>query len=394
MKGLVLLFFLFFTFPSNSQQLRVGVLRGHTVKRILFSFDNEEYSVYGDSVFIGELSVNQFFDLTYSGEKSILVKKGGSLIGTYSKIFIIQNKLKGSITLNTKIPNLKIRKYEDDFEISASSNGLEIINLVDMSDYLSGVVESEGGGRRELEYYKVQAIMSRSYAIKYQNKHDSEGFDLCDRVHCQAYHSMMRFTPKIDTAVAATKGVIMLDDNQRTVDAYFHANCGGQTCLPEHVWNNSVPYLSSFKDTFCIYTKQATWTKRIDKDSWKNFLIQDYNFPILDSAYNQYLFTFNQEDRLAFYGDPVLGIPLRDIRYKFGLKSTYFSTKLEGNEVVITGRGFGHGVGLCQEGAMKMAFYGYSFDQIVKFYFPGVEFVNIDEDAFFVQKSEELKSFY
>ncbi|MFT7345375.1 MAG: stage II sporulation protein D, partial [Lentimonas sp.] len=79
MKGLVLLFFLFFTFPSNSQQLRVGVLRGHTVKRILFSFDNEEYSVYGDSVFIGELSENQFFDLSYSGKKSILVKKGGSL---------------------------------------------------------------------------------------------------------------------------------------------------------------------------------------------------------------------------------------------------------------------------------------------------------------------------
>ena len=108
----------------------------------------------------------------------------------------------------------------DDFEVTGTDRDLTIVNLVDMDNYLSGVVESEGGGRKELEYYKVQAVMSRTYATKYSYKHKEEGFELCDRVHCQAYHSMQRFTPKIDTAVMATSGVALIDEKSKYLDAF------------------------------------------------------------------------------------------------------------------------------------------------------------------------------
>ncbi len=113
--------------------------------------------------------------------------------------------------------------------------------------------------------------------LKYLNKHQAEGFSLCDRVHCQAYHSMLRFTPKIAEAVLATENVVMKDGDNHLVDAYFHANCGGQTSEAEYVWNSNVPYLNSFRDTFCIYTKQATWEKVIPQQKWADFLVKKYN---------------------------------------------------------------------------------------------------------------------
>jgi stage II sporulation protein D len=102
------------------------------------------------------------------------------------------------------------------------------------------------------------------------------------------------------------------------------------------------------------------------------------------------IFNFEQNERKAFYIHPVFGIPLRDLREEFNLKSTYFSCYPEGNEVVIKGRGFGHGVGLCQEGAMKMARSGLDFEQIMKFYFPGSDVIHFGQKSYFQQPGKLL----
>ncbi len=389
MRNFLIIGFLMLSLTSFAQQMNVGVLRDYTVKRIVFAYNDGDYSIYGDSGYIGEMSANDFVDLSYIDSGKISIRLGASSLGTFGKILLIQKERNTSLTLQCKIPSVRLRKYKDDFRITANKD-LTIVNLVDMDNYLAGVVESEGGGKRALEYYKVQAVMSRTYAYKYMDKHADEGFDLCDRVHCQAYRSMVRFTPSIDTAVKATTGIIMVDDKHKHIDAYFHANCGGQTCLPEYVWNNPVPYLSTFKDTFCIYTRQATWTKKIPKYEWRDFLVTQYGFPIDNPEYAKYLYNFTQEDRMAFYISPVLGIPLRDLRLKFDLKSTYFSTHEEEGFVVLNGRGFGHGVGMCQEGAMKMATYGYTYKQISLYYFPGAHFHNTNNEYFFKQSVSEL----
>ena len=388
-RAILLVFFLSSFFAVNAQQMQIGILRSFSVKKIVFAYAEGNYSIYGDSNYLGLISENEFVELTYLDSSKISIRKGAVALGTFTKIFLIQNRRNTSLSLQSKIPIVKFRKYKDDFLITANKD-LTIVNMVDMDNYLSGVVESEGGGKRELEYYKVQAILSRTYANKYRHKHEAEGFDLCDGVHCQAYHSMMRFTPNIDIAVHATSGIIMVDEHEKYIDAYFHANCGGQTCLPEYVWNNSVPYLSTFKDTFCIYTRQATWTTKISKGEWSSFLIGQYGFPIDDPVYGPRIYNFDQEDRMAFYVSPNLGIPLRDLRMKFKLKSTYFSVHEEGAYVVLTGKGFGHGVGMCQEGAMKMASYGFKYDQICLFYFPGATFHDTNKENFFVQQVNEL----
>lgn len=377
--------FLLIVWVSNSQQLRIGVLRDHSVKRISFAYNDGSYSIFGDTTDFGAILPNEYVEILWEND-AILLKKGTVTIGKFKKVFLIQNNLNTSLTLTSRVPVVKQRKYEDDFEISANGKGITIINLVDMDNYLAGVVESEGGGGKHLEYYKVQALMSRTYALKYEGKHKKEGFDLCDRVHCQAYHSMMRFTPLIDSAVLQTRNVIMVDNHGDFIDSYFHANCGGQTCEPQFVWNEKIDYLTTFVDTFCIYTKQATWEKRVSQESWKKFLATKYNFPVEDSMFSAMMYTFYQPQRMAFYLHPVFGIPLRDLREEFNLKSTFFSCTPDGTDVLIRGRGFGHGVGLCQEGAMKMARLGYSFEQIAIFYFPKVKIINYQEDQFYKQK--------
>jgi len=370
--------------------MRIGVLRDHTVKRISFSYNDGSYAIFADTNYFGVILPNEFIELNASANGTVKLKIGAKELGDFSKVLLIQTQVNTSMTLTCKTPVIKPRKYKDDFEITCPSTSLCIVNLVEMDNYLAGVVESEGGGGKQLEYYKVQTIMSRSYALKYVERHKKEGFQLCDRVHCQAYHSMMRFTPIIDSAVIQTHNLVLTDVNKGLIDAYFHANCGGQTCEPQFVWNESIPYLSTFKDTFCIYTKQATWETRVSQEKWKHFIVNKYNFPIKDSLFVSMMFTFNQEDRKAFYLDPVFGIPLRDLREEFKLKSTYFSCRPEGEDVVISGRGFGHGVGLCQEGAMKMARSGFDFEQILLFYFPGSKVIDWHNQKVFDQKSVRL----
>ncbi len=386
----MLIFLLGVSIPSIAQQLHIGVLRDYKTQRLVFSYNNGSYSIYGDTTDFGSILPNEFIEVSFAETGVVRLKKGITELGLFSKIFITQNYPNTSIILSSRQPIVKDRKYKDDFEVTAGTDGLLFVNLVDINNYLAGVVESEGGPGRELEYYKVQALMSRTYALKYKDRHIKEGFDLCDRVHCQAYHHMLKYTPSIDSAVQQTKGIVMMDEKGDLLDSYFHANCGGQTSEAEIVWNKAVPYLNSFKDTFCIYTKQATWEKRVSQSKWQNFLIYKYNYPYTDSLYGGLIFTFTQPQRLAFFQNPALGIPLRDLREEFDLKSTYFNCYPEGSDVVIRGRGFGHGVGLCQEGAMKMAKYGYNYLQIAQYYFPNVFFKNISNESFFKQNVESI----
>lgn len=368
----------------TGQQVRIGLFRDQSINRITFSFNQGLYFVYGDTMLLDTICKNEFVDMSRAGSRVVL-KKGTQDIGSFEKVYLVQDSLGASLTLTAKDPSLKQRKYEDDFEIFSGSSGLCIVNNADIDNYIAGVVESEGGVGRNIEYYKVQAIMSRTYLLKYRNKHAKDGFDLCDRVHCQAFLSMLRYSSTIDSAVMLTKNIVLVDNKDYLVDSYFHANCGGQTLEPQYIWNTSIPYLKSRIDTFCVYTKQAQWERRISQNEWAEFLVNNYNYPITDSIFSQAIFTFNQERRKAFYIDPVLGIPLRDIRDKFDLKSTYFSCYPENDQVVLKGRGYGHGVGLCQEGAIKMARIGFKAEEIICFYFPNVHLINIQIDRFYRQ---------
>lgn len=378
MKLLIFILFVTASELSFGQELKIGLLYSLKVKRVSINLHQGNYSVIGDSMDLGKLS-SMIVDVT---GKNVKVSFNGTY-QTFGRIIIVQDTVNSALNVKSLSPSSKQHYYRDNLEILSDGSQLRLINLVDMDNYLSGVVESEGGGGRHIEYYKVQALMSRTYALKNENRHKKDGFQLCDGVHCQAYHNMLRHTPKIKAAVKATAGKVLVDQSNSLVASYFSANCGGQICDAAHVWNTSVPYVETFIDTFCIHARQATWTKSIDKSKWESFL--KINYGVTEEKYGDKVYNFEQEQRSAFYIHPSLGVPLRDLRFKFGLKSTYFDTHLEGSQVVLNGRGFGHGVGLCQEGAMNMAGLGYGYTQIARFYFYDVDIIDANQNNFFDQ---------
>ena len=338
------------------------------------------YTIHGDSSF-KQIMETAKVELHPNGVK-LYLPNGEHRI--FSKIKIVQDATNSAVKLKSLRPASKIHYYSDNIEISNQGYRLRILNLVSMENYLSGVVESEGGGGRDQEYYKVQALISRTYAHKNSDRHRKENFQLCDGVHCQAYHNMLRHTKSIKNAVKQTANEVIVNAKGDLVTTYFSANCGGQTCDPSYVWNNSVPYLETFIDTFCTSTRQASWTRSIDKAEWKRFIEKEYG--VYESELGALFYNFEQTQRRAFYIHPSLGIPLRDLRTKFRLKSTYFDTRLEGDELIIEGSGFGHGGGLCQEGAMSMAGDGFNYRQIAHFYFSNVRITDHYGDEFSSKK--------
>jgi len=370
------------------QEMRIGILRQHKISKIAITIDRGVYDVYVDTSHIIRLIEGDKIQLNYYNGRIQLLKDTLDL-SLATKVKIIPNTQNSVLQFNAVQPSFKSRFYQDGLEINPSASYLTLVNLVDIDNYLGGVIESEGGGGRHIEYYKVQALMSRTYALKNVKRHEKEGFQLCDGVHCQAYHNMLRHTPTINTAVKATTGMVLVDSKNNLITSYFSANCGGQTCDASYIWNNSVPYLESFRDTFCIYTRQARWEKKISKNAWDSYLDKEFGWDKLTKDFGDLKYEFTQTERKAFYIHPSLGVPLRDLREKFNLKSTFFSTTLVGDEVVIRGRGFGHGVGLCQEGAMIMATIGYTYEQIALFYFSNVSIVDYYRGQFFNQVDKE-----
>lgn len=394
MKHCIYIILIILPFLGYGQEVDIGIMRDYTIGTVDISHNEGNYAVYGDSALITNIWQGQSVRFKRSGDK-IKVVKSDKTLGFFDSLYVMEMTEGNSVKIQCLAPSSKkTRRYKNNFILtSENTDRIKVINRVEMENYLGGVIESEGGGGKHIEYYKVQAILSRTYVLGHLRKHRKEGFHLCDRVHCQAYHNMLIYTPKINEAVKATKGVVMLNEELKLAQGFFFANCGGQTSEADFVWNTAVPHCKSIVDTFCIKTRQATWTKRIDANKWKNYLVSHFGYPVDDPVLGPLIYSFSQSQRKAFYQVPQLGIPLRDIRIKFRLKSTWFSVHKEGNEVVLKGKGFGHGVGVCQEGAMGMARHGFNYEEILSFYFTNIRLMNYYDWSYYklqYVKKEEL----
>ena len=145
----------------------------------------------------------------------------------------------------------------------------------------------------------------------------------------------------------------------------------------EDVWSKSLYYLRSVKDTFCLKHKDANWQKEIDKNQWKNYLTARLPNTIKEQQY----MNLSLNERMKYF--PQSKLSFEELRGKFRLRSTYFNIQETANNVLLKGRGFGHGVGLCQIGAMEMAALGYNYSEILHFYYSGVHIIDLSALDFF-----------
>ena len=368
MKFLIALCFAFFFLAINCQTIRVGLYTEKSLESIELSGFSGQYLLILDSI-VKEISPKDFLDIKIIEGNQMLLSLNQKLYSSPSKISLIQLQNKNTLLIQSSSSNLKKISFEGDFEISILDKRLNIINSLDIEDYIRSVVVSESGINLDLEYYKVQAVISRTYAMKYWQRHENHSFNMCNTTHCQVYGLRKNTNPLIDSAVKSTRSFVMKYKDDSYYPTFFHANCGGQTSETDYIWNEKMACFKSFQDTFCRKTKQANWEKEIPLEKWLKFLVEKYNFPVNDEISMALMSNFIQEKRMAFFIHPRYGIPLRDLRDEFDLKSTFFNCQVKDNMVYLKGKGNGHGVGLCQEGAIIMASKGYDFKQILAYYY-------------------------
>ena len=272
-----------------------------------------------------------------------------------------------------------------------------IIKEVELEEYIKGVVAAEMPVSFENEALKAQAVAARTYAYSrmlgiYGSSTNHFGADICtDYRHCQAYISESDFKSqfegdlkntywdKVSMAVENTKNIIMTYDN-KVINPLYHANSGGITEDIESVWSTtSVPYLKSVyskgEDEYSSFKKRVV----ITKEAFIKKVMEYYPDLMLDEHIDKSIkvknFTSSNRVMEIRVGNTLIdGVKFREI---FSLNSTNFEIELEEEKVMITTNGYGHGVGMSQCGANKMAKDGDSFYDILSYYYSGIEFDEI-----------------
>ncbi len=296
-----------------------------------------------------------------------------NVIGKFAHLEFSCNKGDGVIKIKPITPLMESVAFDDDFIIKIVNNNIRIINKIGMEKYIAAVIEAEGGNHAPVEYYKAQAVLIRTYTIKNMFKHAEEDFNLCDEVHCQAYKGRSTQNEVILDATRSTAGVVLIDKDSILIMSPFHSNCGGETSAAGLVWQKDLSYLQPVKDPFCIESTHANWSEKISRAQWISYLntLSDKKSIGVDGN-----FTFTFDHRAKSVHINGMDLNLRSIREYFNLKSNFFSLQDNGEELVFIGRGYGHGAGMCQEGAMEMARVGYSWTDIIHFYFQNVFFAD------------------
>ena len=270
-------------------------------------------------------------------------------------------------------PKSDARIYEGNLSLFIDFGRIMCLNLVDIEAYVAGVALAEVGAKGTPELYKAQALLIRTYLIKNITKHIEEGFNLCDQVHCQAYKGSAANYSNIRKATQETEGEVVVDAQGNFITSVFHANCGGQTAAAHDVWMTEVSYLQSIRDPYCRRSRGATWKKTVPLSDWKRFL-NSKGVSTERMSYSGYL--YRSETREGMYVLPGgIAVPFRDLREYFNLKSAWFDVAVEGEYVHLSGRGYGHGIGMCQEGAIRMAEEGKKAVEIINFYFRGTRII-------------------
>ena len=309
-------------------------------------------------------------------------------------------------------------------------NNLIVINEVDLEDYVASVIAKEMSPGFETEALKAQAVCARTYAAANIGKHSQYGFDVCATIHCQVYGGTACEHEKTTSAAQQTSGEI-LTYNDEIIEAVYFATSGGHTESSEYVWGSQIPYLKGVNDKYesseCYGSR---WTKEVSPErigqimADKGYQIGNVkDIEILKKTPDGVVYelsvigdkgekVFKNESCRTFLGDILLSqaytvnrsskasittysgkanpedvyilsadgtVKLNgDSLYLMGTQTIHIDIPESSGNFVFNGRGYGHLVGMSQNGANSMAKAGFTYDDILKHYYTGTEIAKIE----------------
>ena len=295
------------------------------------------------------------------------------------------------------------RAYRGDLEVIIKGEGLNLINTLSVEEYLYGVLSAEMSAKAHPQALQAQAVAARTFAFRNLKRHKKEGFDFCSQVHCQVYQGIRAETPSTKKAVKDTRGEIIVYED-KPIEVLYHANCGG--CLAADVFGSS-DYLIEKVDTFDVSTLLSV-NSSYNEENWFYDPQEVFCFKSNESKF-RWQRVYDAEDFFIAFGkkiEDLKGILLKEkgdcfhykeieiifsdsrqslkgdltIRNYFDhLRSSAFKIERKlsarGTPAMLFfwGAGFGHGAGMCQDGAVGMAEDGYNYHRILNHYFPNTK---------------------
>ena len=364
---LTILLLLTATLTASADRVKVRLYSNNTIERIYISFDLGNYDLLVNDTTLLEpaLGEGKTVELAPEGRK-VRVTLDGRSYGSYNSVTFAATDTACILCLNPA--NVKNRTYEGNLIVTVNKSGkLQLINDVEFETYIAGVVQSEIYGDNP-DIFRVQAIISRTWALRNINKHKAEGYNFCDHVHCQAYLNRC-VRPDIMLGTIQSSGETIVDSTGALIETPFHSNSGGQTANSEDVWRSTLPYLRAVNDTFSYRMRQSEWVKVLPEEKWLGYFASKHKLDVKDDSIRRELLTFSQSSRKV----RICNVPLTRIRTDFQLKSTFFNVLYDStaHRVTLSGHGYGHGVGLSQEGTIRMVGLGISYDSIIRHYYTG-----------------------
>lgn len=277
------------------------------------------------------------------------------------------------------------RRFRGEIDIVRKDNGnLMAINYTGLEEYLYGVLYHEISHRWPMEAIKAQAVAARTFALNQIRQSKLAPYDVTCDIYSQVYGGRTSEKWSTNRAVDITRGQV-LAYKAEIFPAYYHATCAGHTEDASNLWKIDIESLKGVSCDFCRASPHYRWTKtillatlevRLKEAGYKTGGIVSVSVLGKNAS--------GRADKVEIRGGEGVSVILtgKDFRQILGpneLRSTRFDVSVKGNNIVFEGYGWGHGVGMCQWGALGMAQKGKKYDEILKYYYPGSEITTIDK---------------
>lgn len=261
--------------------------------------------------------------------------------------------------------------------VKDESSQLSVINYIEIEDYVKGILYNEASHYWPMEVLRAQAVISRSFALFKMEENSLRDYDVTSDIYSQVYGGRASERQRTNLAVDQTKGLALIYKG-KLFPTYFHATCGGHTEDAASLWQTDLPPLKGVTCSFCQDSPHYNWHLVISlKEIADKLAGSGYNTGGLKDIKIAGINNSGRVIDLILIGDNKdTRIPAKDFRNILGpnvIRSTNFDLSVVKQDAVFEGTGWGHGVGLCQWGAYFMAKQGYSFGQILKYYYPGTD---------------------
>lgn len=275
-------------------------------------------------------------------------------------------------------------KYQGELQLltTPGSESCDLVNDIPLEAYLRTLLSKEMNGTWPVEALKAQAVAARTYA--YDRLMKSNGvvdekklYHLESSEKDQVSGSFFDVTEKTLRASRETEGEILVGPSGKVAPAFFHSKCGGKTLRPDQVWGGVEEGYRSVACTFCQKTGMKDWQQKINNGKLTGMVdkvLRKYYSEELQSTNLKLMPDSLHNSEIRFYAGDRLHIVkksyLRNLAGRETLPSNYFVMNQKNGQISVEGQGYGHGVGLCQLGALELAKRGYDYQQILSFYFP------------------------